>query len=89
MLLPLQSIFWETTSRSGAVVARWAHNPKVACSNQASATIIKDATSKSCVFCHKYTISMVFHNSSKRSIFALRNKNKILKWQRFIRNLLT
>ena len=38
MLLPLQSIFWETTSRSGAVVARWAHNPKVACSNQASAT---------------------------------------------------
>ncbi len=30
-----------TTSRSGAVVARWAHNPKVVCSNQASATLPK------------------------------------------------
>ena len=38
MYVPLQSIFWNTISRSGAVVARWAHNPKVACSNQASAT---------------------------------------------------
>ena len=28
----------KTTSRSGAVVARWAHNPKVVRSNRASAT---------------------------------------------------
>lgn len=26
------------TSRDGAEVARWAHNPKVVCSSQASAT---------------------------------------------------
>jgi len=32
--LPLQS----KTSRSGAVVARWAHNPKVVRSNRTSAT---------------------------------------------------
>ncbi len=31
----------EAISRSGAVVARWAHNPKVVSSNLASATIPK------------------------------------------------
>lgn len=31
----------EAISRSGAVVARWAHNPKVVSSNLASATISK------------------------------------------------
>ena len=34
------------TSRSGAVVARWAHNPKVVCSNQASATHQKEESRK-------------------------------------------
>ena len=37
IILPIKC----TTSRSGAVVARWAHNPKVVCSNQASATLPK------------------------------------------------
>ena len=32
--------FCTTKSRSGAVVARWAHNPKVVRSNRASATKI-------------------------------------------------
>ena len=36
----------QTISRSGAVVARWAHNPKVVGSNPASATIKKKTVSQ-------------------------------------------
>ena len=38
---------YKARSRSGAVVARWAHNPKVVCSNQASATKEEDSIESS------------------------------------------
>ena len=41
------------TSRDGAVVARWAHNPKVAGSSPAPATKIKVVTTATFFYCHK------------------------------------
>ena len=39
------------TSRDGAEVARWAHNPKVVCSSQASATKLKVISLRYDLFC--------------------------------------
>ena len=48
-IIKIKRIFAVQKSRSGAVVARWAHNPKVVSSSLASATE-RSIQSKGCFF---------------------------------------
>ena len=63
-----------TISRSGAVVARWAHNPKVVSSSLASATKKKVSEKDAFFFCYAARLLsiFIFKTSLVFSIVSLR-----------------
>ena len=62
MLIPnIHSTFVPQTSRDGAVVARWAHNPKVIGSSPVPATKKKAVRSNRTAFFYYHLIFLIFN----------------------------